>query len=129
MNSLASLALLALPLMAGSADQHLSLKVGVYVRAESPCRGAPNAAILSWNGTGFSGAHSSQCKSHVEHQDGTRFAINTRCAALGDGSANTAGFDYTDSFVLNRLSRSRFELIKGDQDKAIYRWCDVKAVD
>jgi hypothetical protein len=117
------------PLMAGSADHHLSLKHGVYVRAEAPCRGAPNAAILSWNGAGFSGAHSSQCKSQVAHQEGTRFAINTTCAAQGDGLPNKAGSDNTDSFVLNRLSRSRFEFIKDGQDKATYRWCSVKTVD
>ena len=62
-------------------------------------------------------------------QEGTRFAINTTCAAQGDGSPNKAGSDNTDSFVLNRLSRSRFEFIKVGQDKAIYRWCSMKTVD
>jgi hypothetical protein len=119
---------LFVPFIAFSQDPPLSLKHGVYVNAEARCRGAPNAGILFWDGTGFSGAHSSRCKSRVLKQSGARFQIDTTCKALGDGSPSPLVTDYVDSFLLTRLSSASFEVLKGNQIKATYRWRRVKDI-
>jgi hypothetical protein len=127
--ALASSALALLPFVAFSSEHSPSLRHGVYVRAEAPCKGAANAQILFWDGAGFSGAHSSQCTSRIQHQHGSRYQIATTCAAAGDGSKNAVSAPYTDSFILRRLSGTRFEFLKDAQPKSIYRWCSAKAVD
>jgi hypothetical protein len=122
-------AVLLLPFSAYSHEYPLSLKHGVYVSESVPCKGAPNAQILFWDGVGFSGAHSSQCTSRVERQDGSRYQISTICAAAGDGSKNAIPTPYTDSFMLRRLSITRFEFLKDTQRKSVYRWCAAKDLD
>jgi hypothetical protein len=118
-----------MPLIAFSQDQQITLKHGVYVRQETPCKDAPNAAIISWDGVGFSGAHSSKCTSRVVHTDGMQFRVNTTCSALGDGSPNPAGHDYVDSFLLTQLSNTRFEVLRKSQGKNAYRWCSSKNIN
>lgn len=122
-----SAALLFLPLAASSSDQPLVLKHGVYVRGPS-CKDAPNAEMLVWDGKGFSGAHSSQCTSEIMRQSGARFQVKTTCLALGDGAPNPSGFEYTDSFLLNRLSSTLFEQLKENHTKATFRWCRMGTI-
>jgi hypothetical protein len=117
--------LFATSLVSSSQDQ-LSLRHGVYVRSETPCKDAPNAAIIVWDGSEFSGAHSSKCTSHVNHRDGSRFQISTSCLAQGDGSPNPSGLASVDSFLLNRLSLRSFQMLKSKQPDATYRWCSMK---
>jgi hypothetical protein len=111
------------PLVAFANDQPLPLKHGVYVRGNS-CTDPANAAILNWDGVGFSGAHSIHCTSQVTPQ-GKRFMVKNTCAAVGDGSPNAAAGALEDSFSLNILSSRRFEFFKKNQKKATYRWCSV----
>jgi hypothetical protein len=101
----------------------IALKHGVYVRDTSPCKDAPNASVLSWDGIGFSGAHSSQCKSRFKRLDATRFQVDTTCMALGDGTPAQSALP--DTAVVSRFSNSRFGLIKENQAAAIYRWCSI----
>jgi hypothetical protein len=114
---------------AAHAGEPLSLRHGIYARAASPCKGAPNASLLSWDGMGFSGAHATRCSTHVVHKAGRHCQVSTTCLAQGDGTAIAPGADYSDQFSLNRLSNTRFELLRDHQAKAIYRWCAAKAVD
>jgi hypothetical protein len=114
------------PFITFAQAQQLSLKHGVYVQEEISCKGAPNAAIIAWDGTGFAGAHSSKCTSHSVRKDGSHFQVSTTCSALGDGTPNPSGAPYVDSFLLTRLSGSSFEMLKGDQAPATFRWCSVK---
>jgi hypothetical protein len=123
-SAIMSAALVLVPFIASASDQQLLLKHGIYVRGIS-CRDAANAEILSWDGIGFSGAHSSKCTSRVLHREGTRFQVKTTCSAIGDGPPNLAASDHVDSFSLNRLSGTRFELVKENQSKATFRWCSV----
>jgi hypothetical protein len=44
-------------------------------------------------------------------------------------SANASGAESTDSFLLNRRSMTRFDVLKENQAKAAYRWCSAKTVD
>jgi len=118
--------LFLMPLAAGCSEQSLSLKPGIYATGASACRGAANAQILTWDGVGFSGAHSSQCVSRVLHRRGSHIQLSTTCAALGDGSPNVGGAAYVETFWLNQLSSSQFELAREKQAPAIYRWCSVK---
>jgi hypothetical protein len=105
----------------------LQLKQGVYVAGQ--CEHAPNAAILVWNGVGFSGAHSSQCVSKILSRRGSRFRVRTTCSAVGDGSPNASHADFVELVWLNRISDSHFELIKGAQEAIDYRWCAAGAPD
>jgi hypothetical protein len=111
------------PLYSFASDQPLPLKHGVYVRGKS-CTDPANAEILSWDGVGFSGAHSSHCTSQVTPQR-KRFLVKNACAAVGDGSPSTAAGALEESFSLKVLSSRRFELFKRNQKKATYRWCSA----
>jgi hypothetical protein len=127
--TLMNAAWLSMPFLASPQDQPLSLKHGVYVRENTPCKGAPNAAILFWDGIGFSGAHSSKCTSRVLRRNGTQFQITTACSALGDGSPIAPGHEDVDSFWLTRLSSTRFGVRKEHEAQGNYRWCSAKSVD
>lgn len=115
-----------IPCIALSQNHPLSLKHGTYVREPYPCKEQPNAAIMSWDGIGFSGAHSSRCASRILSSHGNQFKLSTSCDALGDGSPNPSGRSYVDTFSLTRLSNTRFTL---DKTKApgTYRWCSGEA--
>ena len=120
---------LTIPVVAFPQEPHLALKHGIYVREKAPCKGAPNAAILSWDGAGFSGAHSSKCTSRVLSRSGQMFRVSTTCSALGDGSPNPQGSESADSFMLTLLSSTRFEIRKESHDQGTYRWCSEKDID
>jgi hypothetical protein len=108
---------LIIPAVAFPQEPHLVLKHGVYVREKTPCKGAPNAAIMSWDGAGFSGAHSSKCTSRVVSRSCQIFQVSTTCSALGDGSPNPGGSESADSFILTLLSSTRFEIRKEGHDQ------------
>jgi ketosteroid isomerase-like protein len=104
----------------------LLLKHGVYVRGSEPCKDPPNASILFWDGVGFSGAHSGQCTSGIKELGGTRFEVTNTCRAAGDGSPNSPGPGPVDTFVLDRQSRTKFLMFKGNDGAVPYHWCSVK---
>jgi hypothetical protein len=108
------------------AQTQLSLRHGTYVRSTMPCKDAPSAAIISWDGSAFSGAHSSKCTSNVAHGEGSHFQVSTSCSAQGDGSQNYSGKDYVDSFLLNRISMNSFAILKENESDATYRWCSAR---
>jgi hypothetical protein len=110
-----------MPFLAVAQTQPLSLKQGVYVPITYECFEAPHAAILSWDGVGFSGPHSSKCTSDFETKDGKLFQVSTKCYALGDGSLDTSG--HVDTFTLSRQSSDRFEMVKAGTRGVVYRWC------
>jgi hypothetical protein len=105
----------------------LTIKPGIYVREPAQCQGAPNASIMSWDGVGFSGPHSSQCKTTVLHKNDTTYEISDSCSALGDGSPNPGGTPFVESFVLTLLSDTRFTVARESQPKGTYRWCSRTA--
>jgi len=128
-SAMALAAMILLPLAAVSQDQQLTIKPGVYVREPAPCKGAPNASIMSWDGAGFSGPHSSKCKSTVLRKDGKKYEIKTSCSDLGDASPNPSGTPFVESFLLTRLSSTQFTLAKDNQPQGTYRWCSTKVQD
>lgn len=102
---------------------HFSLQHGDYVQEPLACKDAPFAAMMSWNGIGFSDPHSSQCRSRVATQSSNRYHLITTCAALGDGTPDNSG--YVEKFTVTRLSNKRFELTKAAKPAGIYRWCNA----
>jgi len=125
-SAMAVAAWLSQPFGALTQDQQLTIDRGVYVREPAQCKGAPNAAIMSWDGVGFSGPHSSKCKSTVLSKNGKKYEISTSCSALGDGSPNPAGTPFVESFVLTWRSNTQFTVTKGNQPEGKYRWCSSK---
>jgi hypothetical protein len=117
---------LLLPFIARSQDQHLAIKHGVYVREPFQCRDAPNASIMYWNGVGFSGAHSSKCRSSMLRKNGNQYQMSTSCSAVGDGGSTPTGAPFVESFVLTRLSNIRFALSMDTQPQSTYRWCSAE---
>lgn len=99
------------------------LEHGDYVQEPLACKDAPFAAILSWNGIGFSDPHSSQCRSRIVTQSGNRYKFTTTCAALGDGTPDASG--YVEKFTVTRLSSKRFELTDVAKPAVTYRWCNA----
>ena len=118
---------LMMPLLVSAQTSSLSFKHGVYVAKQYPCKGAPNAGILQWDGIGLSGAHSSRCTTRVVSQAGTRYQLSTTCAAMGDGSPDTSG--YVDRRSLTRVSESAFVMQAPHQRQQAFRWCSAKDVD
>lgn len=117
---------LTMPLLTGAQTDPLSLKHGVYVEKHEKCKGAPNAAIMIWDGVGFSGAHSSQCTSSVLLRGKDRFQVSTACFASGDGSPSGPGRSGVDSFLLTRLSSAAFVVLRDGQSPRSCRCCSVK---
>jgi hypothetical protein len=109
-------------------NDQLSLKHGAYVREPYRCGGQPNAAILSWDGVGFSGAHSTRCTTRVLSRQDNRYQLSTACAALGDGSSNPSGHPDVGTFSLTRLSNARFVVVKEPATQGTYRWCSAEAM-
>ncbi len=65
------------------------LQTGTYVLAGTPCRDAPFAAIMRYDGKGLSDPHSAQCRSRILTRSGRRYRVATTCRANGDGSPAT----------------------------------------
>ena len=118
------IAAVCMPFIAVAQTQPLSLKHGVYVQMSYECVGAPNAAVMFWDGIGFAGAHSSKCVSDLQSKDGRQFQVSTTCSALGDGSPDTSG--HVDSFTLTRQSSDRFEAVRAGRPSFTYRWCGAQ---
>jgi hypothetical protein len=115
-----------LPLAAVSQHPELTIKHGLYVREPEPCKDAPNASIIQWDGVGFFGPHSSKCKSTVTFNHGNQYEIRTSCSALGDGSANPSGTPFVELFTLTSLSSSEFTIAKRNKRQGNYRWCGAQ---
>lgn len=115
--------------IAFSQEPQPALKHGIYVRENTPCKSAPNAAIIEWDGIGFSGAHSSKCISRVMSRSGQVLQVRTSCSALGDGSPHLHGSEGNQEFALTVLSSVRFEIRKESRDQGTYRWCSEKVID
>lgn len=120
-----ALAGLFLPYDATGQNPSLDLGSGNYVLDGVACQDPPNAAILSWDGFTFSGAHSSQCRSKIVHLDKNRYRVNLSCSARGDGSTDPMNTDYRDTFELTRLSNSHFRISTRGREAMTYRWCIV----
>jgi hypothetical protein len=114
-------AIVFLPLPAFTQMNQLALRHGTYVDRRLKCKNTPNAAVITWDGIGFSGAHSSRCTSQIETHADNRFTIKTVCAAVGDGTPDVSGV--SDKFLLYRSSPTEFTLIKQAQTSQTYRWC------
>ena len=63
------------------------LKPGIYVRKDTDCGAAPNAAILRYDGQGLSGAHSRSCRARVLSRKGTHYEVSQSCIDAGAGPA------------------------------------------
>jgi len=108
-----------IPTFAQSAQ--LDLNPGTYVDARYKCDGAPNATLLTWDGKGFSGAHSSICSTRVLSRTGNTFRIQTTCAAVGDGTPAVAV--PSDEESLSLLGGSGFILAGFSRGSNSYRLC------
>lgn len=64
----------------------LPLRSGTYVQSDTPCRDAPFAAMMSYDGKGIGDPHSAQCLSRILARHGNRYRVSTTCRANGDGS-------------------------------------------
>lgn len=97
----------------------LPLARGDYVIAGQSCREAPFAAMMRFDGRGFSGPHASQCTSVVLSRAGKAYRVRTTCNALGDGTRTRP------SAILERytvISSTRF--VSGSGAGALtYRLC------
>ncbi len=103
----------------------LSLKHGTYVETSMSCKEAPFAAVQAWDGVGFFGPHSSRCKSRLLSHHNNHFQISTSCSALGDGTPNPSGQDYSETITLTRLSQVRFVASSETKPERTFRWCSA----
>ncbi len=115
-----------IPCFALAQQDQLSLKHGTYVVEGSSCKEPAFAAMMSWDGTGFSGPHASKCVSRVLSHQGNEFSVSTTCSALGDSTESPSGQAYVETLSLTRLSNTRIAISNGTKPKATYRWCGVE---
>jgi hypothetical protein len=101
---------LLVPCLALAQREQLPLKHGTYVLANIACKEPPLAAMISWDGVGFSGS---------------RFSVTT-CSALGDGTPNPSGQVYVETLSVTRLSNARISMSSDAKQPATYRWCSAK---
>lgn len=120
-------AALVIALPGAAQNRSLSLKHGIYVAGPYSCKDAPNAAIMQWDGVGFSGAHSSRCTTRVLSRVGARFKVSTVCTALGNGTPDSSRF--TDVYSIDRVSETSFSIQWPNQNQQAFRWCSVKDVN
>jgi hypothetical protein len=71
------------------ASKGLPLHSGTYVQSGTPCRNAPFAAMMSYDGKGLGDPHSAHCRSRILARNGDRYRVSTTCRANGDGSPTT----------------------------------------
>lgn len=101
--------------------KNLILKHGTWVLQGVACNDAPNAAIFSWDGHGFSGAHSAQCVTKVMSQRGAAYRASTTCSALGDGAPAKP---YTEEWQIVRKSATQVAITKAGHTDS-FRWCSA----
>jgi hypothetical protein len=63
------------------------LKPGIYVRKDTGCGSAPNAAIRQYDGRGISTPHTRACRAHILSRRGARYEVSQSCIAAGAGPA------------------------------------------
>ena len=119
----------AAALTGGAQAATLPIRHGDYVRDGVPCRDAPFAALMHYDGQSFSGPHASACTAMLLRRPGPRtYSLKSTCRAAGDGSPNGA---YTEMQTIKVLSPSHIIFTHltgaGVQDLAGYRAC--RAVD
>lgn len=95
----------------------LPIERGTYVRDGADATDPPFVAMLAYDGSSFSGPHSSACTSTLlEHRD-ANYRVSTTCLADGDGTPAAPHTEQAD-IVVQSTTRLRFS--HGD-DTAIYR--------
>ena len=114
-------------LASGAQAASLPIKRGAYVRDGVPCRDAPFAALMQYDGKSFSGPHESDCTTLVRGRPGPRtYLLKTTCRAAGDGTPNES---YAETQTVKVLSRSHITFSHttgaGAEDRAGYRFCPV----
>jgi hypothetical protein len=58
---------------------------GIYVRTDTKCQGAPNAALRTYDGAGIGDPHSHACRVHVLSRQGRRYSVTQSCIDAGVG--------------------------------------------
>lgn len=69
------------------AANFIPLKRGTYVTDSASCKNPALADIQVFDGAGFSGAHSHDCKATVRQQNGLMFVVENTCVGAGTGDA------------------------------------------
>ena len=103
--------------------ERLPLKHGNYVQESYSRTRPPFAAMMSWDGIGFSGSALKPMHNFVLVRYENRYSISTSCAALGDGSPDIS--KYVDSASVTLVSNTRFQLSKRSGRAIEFRWCSV----
>lgn len=106
-----------------AAPPGIALKRGTYVAAGTPCKDAPFAAIKTWDGIGFGGAHSSKCTALVTRRVGNAVTINDVCTALGDGTPAAPDSETATVTVLGPRTFRYARSLHARTEAAVYRWC------
>jgi hypothetical protein len=63
------------------------LKPGIYVRKDTACASAPNAAIRQYDGRGISTPHTRACRARILSRRGDRYEVTQSCIDAGAGPA------------------------------------------
>lgn len=110
---------------AGAGAATLPVTPGDYVRGGGQCHDAPLAALITYDGQNFHGAHSSDCVSTILSASGRHYKLMSTCQAEGDGRPT---MPYTETQSVRIQSPSSFEFThvngSGKVDRAEYRLCE-----
>lgn len=98
----------------------LAIRSGDYVLADTPCREAPFAALMHYDGHALSGPHESACTTRLLGRTGGDVRLATTCRALGDGTPAKPS-----TFVARYRvdSPTSLTVIAATGSPRRYRWC------
>jgi len=93
---------------------------GIYVQEGTSCKGAPNAAIRTYDGGGIGDPHSHACLTHVLLRQGRRYSVTQSCIDAGVGS----GPRISERQIVTVSNATSFTIATGGQGLG-YRYCPV----
>lgn len=95
----------------------IPLDQGVYVLSDSGCNNPANAAVRVFDGRGFSGSATKNCRVSVTSQDGRSYEIANDCEDTYSGDRSTT----SDSVSV--IDSTRFSYTDEGESGMTYRLC------
>lgn len=99
---------LSMAFAAAAAPPLLPIKAGFHVQEDLACSGAPNAALLEYDGKGLTGAHSQDSKTSLASRKGRDYRLRVRCPAQQLGPNPAKPYDAVQRVKV--LSDQRFSV-------------------
>jgi hypothetical protein len=119
-----SIALVLIAISGGAVAQKLPIAHGEYVLSSMPCKDAPFAAMMNYDGKGLGGPHVSGCVTKILTHDAARYTIRTSCDAVGDGTPMPRSVS-SQSLTIKSQKHVVLQNTEAGSEALDYRWCPL----